>query len=215
MDNLLFQLGSVHLPVYNGFSKDDTLLFNMHGDYTYLTEGYYRSLDAQMTEKTILPTVEQILDAYVVPLAMEKAKMHNLPVPEYKIVNDHVGVATPAIAYPINPFSDKFELIVNPEEVIPKIKTVTRLSKYAAIVQTLPDDDYRIDTLRCILGKTLAREYEDFAWQIFTTFGIPLMKVKVIVTKSSYLFSSIGPFELNQLTINEKRMIEGMGTWQK
>jgi len=40
------------------------------------------------------------------------------------------------------------------------------------------------------------------------------MKIRVIVTSSQYLFSSICPLEFDQLTLNEKKILEGIGTWQ-
>lgn len=201
-------------PEYTGHPPEENVLFNMNGDYEYLSEGYYRSLDAQIQGKVILPCLEEILDAYVTPLAMEKAKNNNISVPEYKITNDSIGIEPPVLVYPINPFSDRFELISTPDEISPKINGVTRLGKYAVLVQKLPDDDYRIDTIRCIMGKTLTKEYQDFAWKVFQVFRLPLMKVKVIVTSTKYLFSAISSLKFEQMTLKEKKILEGIGTWQ-
>ncbi|HOQ24969.1 MAG TPA: RimK-like ATPgrasp N-terminal domain-containing protein [Bacillota bacterium] len=202
------------LPAYSDETPGDAALFNMAGDYSYLSEGYYLSQDACLRGKRVFPSPEEILDAYVVPLALEKARQNKIATPEYKITNDEFGIEPPVLLYPINPFSDRFELVSTLEDAPKKFRTVTRLGKYAACVQELPHDDYRIDTLRCIMGKTLTEEYHEFAWKAFKTFGLPLMKIRVIVTSSQYLFSSICPLEFDQLTLNEKKILEGIGTWQ-
>lgn len=214
LDEMFLKLKAGLVPEYTGGTVDETILFNMIGDYSYLTEGYYLSHDAKIRGKTIYPSPEAILDAYVVPLALEKARKCNIATPEFKITNDETGIEPPVLLYPINPFSERFELISNLEEAPKQYRTVTRLGKYAALAQKLPHDDYRIDTMRCIMGKTLTNEYQDFAWQTFKVFGLPLMKIKVIVTSTQYMFSSISPLKFDQLTLKEKKILEGIGTWQ-
>lgn len=193
-------------------NSDDTTFYNMFGDYTYLTEGYYTSLDYELSKIKIRPTTEEALDAYVVPLAMQKAKDANMKIPEYEIVTEKIQ--PPVLAYPINPFTSKYEVIVNKEEINTKFKTLTMNGKYATICQKLPAD-YRIDTVRSVLGKTLVQEYEEFAMTAFKVFGLPLMKLRVIVTVNEYLFSAVEPLLFDELTLKEKKIIEEIGTWQR
>jgi len=192
--------------------ENDHLYFNMYGDYTYLTEGYYKSLDAELDRVNIIPTTEQALDAYVVPLAMEKAKMFNIATPAYEIVTEKIS--PPVLAYPINPYTSKFEVVSEQDDLKAKLNTVTMSGKYATICQKLPGD-YRIDIVRCILGKTLVHEYDQFAEKVFAAFKIPLMKIRVIVTPAEYLFSAVEPLLFEELTLKEKKIIEELGTWQK
>jgi hypothetical protein len=184
----------------------------MFGDYTYLTGGYYKSLDCELSQIRIMPTTEEALDAYVVPLAMKKAQLSNLKTPEYEIVTEKM--IPPVLAYPINPFTSKCEVIIEKEDVEKKLKKLTMNGKYAVICQKLPSD-YRIDVVRCILGLTLEQEYKEFAMSIFETFHLPLMKIRIIVTVDEYLFSAIEPLPYDELTLKEKKIIEEMGTWQR
>jgi hypothetical protein len=184
----------------------------MFGDYTYLTEGYYRSIDYELAQIKIKPTTEEALDAYVVPLAMQKAQLANIKTPEYEIITEKI--CPPVLAYPINPFTSKFELVSTKDDIKGKLKTLTMNGKYATLCQKLPDD-YRIDIIRCILGKTLILEYSEFAMGIFQAFAIPLMKIRVIVTANDYLFSAIEPLLFEELTLKEKKIIEELGIWQK
>jgi len=190
----------------------ETFYYNMFGDYTYLTEGYYNSLDKELEGLKIRPTTEEALDAYVVPLAMEKARLNGIAVPEYEIVTDKI---TPhVLAYPINPYTSKFEVVTEDDNLKAKFNTVTMSGKYPTLCQRLPED-YRIDIVRCFLGKTLVKEYEEFAAHIFEIFHIPLMKIRVIVTSARYLFSAIEPLLFDDLTLKEKKIIEEMGSWQR
>ena len=160
----------------------------------------------------MFPTTADALDAYVVPIAMEKARQHQLAVPSYDIVVDKL--VPPVLAYPINPFSTKYEIVLDGEVVTAKLRTLTMTGKYAAICQKLPRD-YRIDAVRCVLGRTLVKEYGSFAKRVFEVFKLPLMRVRVIVTTSDYLFSAIEPLLFDDLTLNEKKLLGSLGTWQR
>jgi RimK-like ATPgrasp N-terminal domain len=115
----------------------------------------------------------------------------------------------------MNPFSNNSYIIDNQKFYEHKIKSLTLSGKYLAVVQKIPPEDYRLDTIRCILGSTSVEEYKEFAMSIFKVFKVPLMKIKVIVTLDTYLLSAIEPLDYDTLTINEKKNLEGMGEWQK
>lgn len=200
-----------HILLYKLYNNDKIYL-NMLGDYTYLTEGYYKSLDAELENLSIMPTTEEALDAYIVPLAMQKAKINGISTPEYEIVAEKI--TPPVLAYPINPYTSKFEIAYTNDDLKKKLNTVTMSGKYPTLCQRLPDD-YRIDIVRTILGQTLTHEYDEFSLKIFDVFRIPLMKIRVIVTPSEYLFSAIEPLLFDELTLKEKKIIEELGIWQK
>ncbi|MCR4442755.1 MAG: RimK-like ATPgrasp N-terminal domain-containing protein [Peptococcaceae bacterium] len=193
-------------------NSDDTYLYNMFGDYTYLTEGYYKSLDCELSGINIRPTTEEALDAYVVPLAMKKAEFSGIKTPVHEIVTEKL--TPPILAYPINPFTSKCEVIIEKENMGEDLKRVTMGGKYATICQRLPAD-YRIDVVRSLLGLTLQKEYTAFAMSVFKAFHLPLMRIRVIVTADEYLFSAIEPLPYDELTLKEKKMLEEMGTWQR
>jgi hypothetical protein len=193
-------------------ADDPAAVFNMSGDYSYLTSGYYESLDAELSGAHVLPTSQDALDAYVVPIAMEKARQHGIATPDYDIVVEKLR--PPVLAYPINPFSNKCEIVLESDNIAAKLKALTMTGKYATICQRLPSD-YRIDVVRCTLGKTLVKEYGSFAKQLFQVFRLPLMRARVIVTTTDYLLSAIEPLPFDDLTLNEKKVLQGLGTWQK
>lgn len=185
---------------------------NLSGDYTYMTSGYYDSLDAELNAQPVMPTTEEALDAYVVPLAMEKANRAGLGVPQSMLVVDKFPPA-PVMCYPVNPFSSKGELLTDEDMIRNRKKALTMTGKYAAICQQLPED-YRIDVVRAVLGTCLNKEYSSFVKDVYDVFNLPLMRIRVIVTAKAYLLSAIDTLPYDTLTINEKKLLEGAGTWQ-
>ncbi|MFA5550234.1 MAG: RimK-like ATPgrasp N-terminal domain-containing protein [Trueperaceae bacterium] len=185
---------------------------NLSGDYTYLTSGYYASLDAEQSGLTVLPTTAEALDAYVVAIAMEKAVLAGLAVPEYQIVTDRFP-PPPMLAYPINPFTLTGQLLLDDAAVEAHRKGLTYTGKYAVLAQTLPAD-YRLDVLRLVLGRSLIPQYEEYGAQLFELFRLPLMRVKVIVTPKEFQLSAIEPLPFGQLSQDERQLLNGMGTWR-
>jgi len=187
-------------------------LANMAGDYGYLSSGYYRSLDAELEGLEVMPTTLDALDAYVVPIAMEKARLAGLPVPAFHLATTRFP-PTPFMAYPVNPFSSKGELVADAEQLAARRNGLTYTGKYAVLCQELPED-YRIDVVRCVLGRSLVPEYAAFTEAVFAVFRLPLARVRVIVTAKAFLLSAFLPLPLDQLTPEELALVEESGTWQ-
>lgn len=201
---LLFKLS---LPLF-----DEVEYVNLSGDYSYLSTGYYDSLDAELSKRKIIPTTQDSLDAYVVPIAMEKARVNELATPPYEIITDKLPSA-PMMAYPINPFFSTGELITGQENLEQRRKALSMTGKYAVLCQKL-EGDYRIDVVRCIMGKCLNEPYELFAQDVFEIFRIPLMRIRVIVVSKEYQLSAIEALKYDELTLNEKKLLSEMGSWQ-
>ncbi|MBX3139606.1 MAG: RimK-like ATPgrasp N-terminal domain-containing protein [Trueperaceae bacterium] len=187
-------------------------LANVAGDYTYLTRGYYASLDAQMEGALAIPSTTDALDAYVVAIAMEKAKQAGIPVPEYEIVTDRFP-EPPMMAYPINPFSLSGELLLDAQALESRRKGLTYTGKYAVLAQRLPHD-HRVDVVRLVLGRTVTAEYREFGERLFEVFRLPLMRVRVIVTLKAYQLSAIEPLPFKDLDEGERAVLESLGTWR-
>jgi hypothetical protein len=187
---------------------------NLEGDYTYLTDGYYRSMEAEHEGLIALPSPSEALDAYVVPLALAKAEAAGISVPEWEIANDNsLSFTPPLIAYPINPFQSTGQVIADQTSLEEAVKSLTMSGKYAMVIQDMQPDS-RVDTLRLVLGRCLKPEYAEFALDLWRTFRIPLARVKIIVTEKQYLFSALEPLSKNELTQNEKGIIKEAGLWR-
>lgn len=179
---------------------------NLAGDYTYMTSGYYQSLDAELAGRRVMPTTQEALDGYVVPIALEKARAAGLDVPDYELVTDRFP-EPPFLAYPVNPFSSKGELITDAQMLQERRRGLTYTGKYAVLCQRLPHD-YRIDVVRSVMGRCLVDEYEGFAREVFRVFRLPLARIRVIVASTAYLLSALEPLPRDALTLREKELLE-------
>lgn len=193
-------------------SKEPLVWYNMSGDYTYLTEGYYHSMDRELEGIVIKPTIEESLDAYIVPLALKKAEQAGIKIPASEMVMDEVSGRV--LAYAVNPFSTKQAVINAPEESGAGLKALTMGGKYAVLCQFLPSN-YQIVTVRSVMGKTVSCEFQEFVSAVFLAFQLPLMRITLIVHEQDYLFSSIKPLSLKELDRQERAWLEEIGRWQK
>src|SRR5262245_6242881 len=113
---------------------DPTLLLS--GDYEYMTEGYYTCQDAELAGYSeVLPTCADALDAYVVPIAMEKAAKAGIAVPDWVLTNEYFPV--PAVCYGVNPFSRKYAVVREEGEREAVARRLTWNFKYTMCCQSI------------------------------------------------------------------------------
>ena len=184
---------------------------NLAGDYGYLGAGYYASLDAETRGERVAPTTAEALDAQVAPIALAKAARAGIDVPEHDLVTERFP-EPPFLAYPVNPFSRKGELIPDRDTLEARRRGLTYTGKYAVLVQRLPAD-CRVDVVRIVMGRTRVPEYERFARRLFEAFRLPLMRARVIVAPEAYLLSAIDPLLPGELSPEERGLLEGVAGW--
>lgn len=195
-----------------GAGAGDVDALNLAGDYEYLSAGYYASLDAELAGERMLPTPEEALDAYVVPILLVKASAAGMAVPEATIVTDRFPTP-PFLAWPIHPFSSKGEVILDAATLEARRGGLTYAGKYAVACQRLPAD-YRLDTIRVVLGGCDVPELAELASEAFRVLRLPLMRLRVIVSADAYLLAAVGPLAFDELTVDERTRIDEVGTWR-
>jgi hypothetical protein len=207
----LLALDASLVPAAWGFDPERPVLANLHGDYGYLGEGYYRSLEAEFRGHQVVPSARDALDALVVPIALLRAQGHGLGVPDSEIVTDRFP-PPPLMAYPINPFTIHGEFLEDQAAIEARRKGLTYTGKYAVQCQRL-ESDHRIDVIKVVVGRCTVPEYEDYARALFVCFRLPLMRVRVIVTTRAFLLSAIEPLPFKQLAEGDRTLLEGAVAW--
>ncbi len=193
---------------------DESVFVNLDGDYSYLSDGYYRSLEAEHEGLRAIPTPQDALDAYVVPLALTRAAAAGHRIPEWEIINDlTISFQPPFILYPVNPYMDEGEVVSDANGLSEAVKSLSMSGKYAMVCQQMPPDS-RVDTVRLVLGQCLKPEYKELAAKLWSTFRLPLARVRIIVTEREFLFSAISPLKKEELTQNEKAIVKEAGLWR-
>ena len=195
-----------------GTFGDPSVLVNCAGNYDYLSSAYYLSQDYE-DEQPIRPTCPEMLDAYVPPLFLEKAKAAGLPVPEWYLSNGYFE--PPVIADPINPFTLRGKIVWKEGRAKSIARSLTRNFTYAICCQELPPGS-KVRCFRDILGWTATLAYRDLASSVWRVFNIPLAKVRVIHPPDrSPLLSDISPLPYDTLSPREIARIEEQVSWLK
>lgn len=196
---------------YVGYLKGTDTLVNLAGYYDYLSRAYYVSQDYENDGKVIKPSSKEMLDAYVPPLFLEKAKIAGLLVPDYFISNGHFD--PPAIVDPVNPFTLRGKIVLKPKLAKTIGKSLTRNYTYAICCQPIPEGA-KVIYFSSVIGWAVQKEYRDLSQAIWDNFSIPLALVRVIKTKEeNYLFSDISPLFMEDLKEREREYIEEHISW--
>lgn len=187
-------------------------LLNLDGDYRYLGDGYYRSLEAELAGAAVHPTTAEVLDAYVVPLSLTKGRAAGLPVAEARLVVD--GAPVPSLLYPINPFSRRPTRVDDDTTLHATLGAATRVGKYLALCQPLGAGE-RLEALPCLLGRSPNGEHGELARKLFDVFRLPLLRAQLLVTDGEPpRLSSLDPLPWRELGADERALIEELGSWR-
>ncbi|PWB71240.1 hypothetical protein C3F09_08050 [candidate division GN15 bacterium] len=192
-------------------SQEDCLL-NLSGDYSYLSTGYYISQDLESGRSLIHPTCAEVMDAYVMPLFLEKAKRAGLPISDYYISNGYFE--PPVIVDTINPFMSRHSVVLKAAAQERIAKSLTRNFTYAISCQDLPHRA-RVGHFHAVLGWSTTPKFRELAQAVWRVFGLPLAKVRVIACDDGrLLLSGLQPLPFARLTEREQLFVQKMVTWR-
>jgi len=195
-----------------GYSGRHDCYVNLAGDYDYLVSGYYDSLDLELEGKIVYPRCKEVLDAYVTPLLLEKAKLAEIPVPNYYITNGYFE--PPVVVDAVNPFMSKQSVVLSQSAQERVGKSLTRNFKYMICCQELPERS-SVGWFRSVMGWTTRSEYRPLAKEIWETFHIPVAKVRVIRTEyGAVLLSGLWPLKYEALNAHEIERVNSQIQWQ-
>ncbi len=123
--------------------KEDDSQYIVNESYFYKTEPYYTIVKNENEGIKTVPSSSDVLDAYIVPICLEKAKLAEIPVCDWVISYQYISL--PAIVYGLNYFStpsDHF-LVKDVVEAKKVIKHVTNLGKVSVL---LSEDNRQINS---------------------------------------------------------------------
>jgi hypothetical protein len=92
------------------FIRCDNIFHTISKNYSYKTETYYSILSYELEGRPVLPSSRVILDAYVVPLCLERAKRGGIPVCDWGISQGYVPL--PVILNGLNYFATTSDFFV-------------------------------------------------------------------------------------------------------
>lgn len=192
---------------------DDSRGFvNQRGDYSYLKEGYYLSEDAELEAGVAYPTTREALDAYVAPVAITKAQHAGIAVPECFLSNEYIPV--PALMYSVNPYMRRHALVLKERKAQSIARSLTRNFKYVMLGQRW-SERYTLREINLILDRTPTPEFDELAARLWSTFHVPLARVRLIIDPDrGPLFSAIYKLPLYALRRKELQLLQRAEQWQ-
>jgi hypothetical protein len=199
----------------NGLLRDSLHVLERDGvwyviseDYSYKTEPYYTILSYELAGKNVRPTSSAVLDAYVVPICLERAKLTGIPVAEWGISQGYVPL--PSIIYGLNYFatSADFFIVGDDGKAREVIEHVTNKGKYPFCYQKIPPDA-TVHSCVSIFGRTAdsCAAIAGPAQKIYQLFCIPLVTMVFVKTGNEYLLSSLSPTKYSRISGHERALL--------
>ncbi len=179
--------------------------------YFYKTEPYYTIVKNEHEGIKTVPSSSDVLDAYIVPICLEKAKLAGIPVCDWIISNQYVSL--PALVYGLNYFSTPEEHFVVSDiaEATQVIKHVTNHGKYPFCYQKISDAS---SVTKCvsIFGKTIncCESVSTLAEKIYEVFRLPLVEIVLVKDAEGYHLSSLAPVKYSQLSKEENEILHSL-----
>ena len=177
-------------------------------DYSYKSEAYYTILAREQAGEATRPSSRDVLDAFVVPVCLERAKRAGIPVAEWGISQAYVPL--PAILYGINYFATAtdYAVVRDADQAKDVIKHITNRGKYPFCYQKI-DDDAAICTCTAVFGKTTdsCAAIAGYAEKLYGLFSIPLVNMVFVRNGDTCALSSLAPTRYTRLSPGERAFL--------
>jgi hypothetical protein len=183
---------------------------NINNDYRYLKTGYYVSLHAEILGNPVIPSSENIIDAYRTPIMLLRASKAGIPTLRYLVTGSVKQIMSefsfPVVVFAVNPFSyDGFKIAKNKSALYRAVKSLGMNYKFAVCAQPLKGE---MTTFKSIFGKC---EPEDnirkISEKVYEVFRIPICKLHVQrIGRDAYL-CGLQPVEREEISPQDLKMI--------
>ena len=178
-------------------------------NHFYKSEGYYALVRNEVNGVNTLPRSSDVIDAYVVPICLEKAKLEGMDVCDWEISYSYAPA--PCIVYGMNYFStpDEYMVAHDPEQVRRAVKHTTNSGRYPFCYQPLLPGEEPLKIV-AVFGR-LATEGDEqlaaLARRTYEVFRIPLVSIVYVNRAGKPLLSSMGPVKYSKLGRREREVL--------
>ncbi len=195
--------------------RDEVLVVPKHGvqyviceNYFYKSDAYYRILTNEMNGIATSPSSRELLEAFVVPICLEKAEKAGIDACSWEISYGYTPI--PAIAYSLNYFADPAEYsILRDEEVAREVvKHITNSGKYPFCYQPL-QESAEVETAVSVFGQTVQEDQNlrELAAKVYRIFRIPLVNIVMVRGSGRLLLSSLSSVRYSKLSREELELL--------
>jgi hypothetical protein len=184
----------------------------LSGDYEYLTEGYYACEEAEDAHTTPFPTCADVLDAYIVPIALERARIAGLPVPAWHLTND--DFEAPAVLYGVNPFARNHLVVRDSAERKGAAAKISRNGKFVMCCEQLPEDADLV-AFDMAFGRTPDDRFAGWAADVYRVFRLPMAKVRLMTSQDGSWLSAIERLPKDDLSHDIRTILNEKTGWRE
>ncbi|MEM1563822.1 MAG: RimK-like ATPgrasp N-terminal domain-containing protein [Candidatus Bathyarchaeia archaeon] len=186
-------------------------ILNINNDYRYMKTGYYVSLHAEILGNDVVPTTENAIDAYRLPVLLVRASKNEAPVMPY-LVTDSVKqimaeFSFPVVVFAVNPFSfNGFKTAKNRTALYRALKSLSMNYRYAVCVQPLCGEMISVKTFfgECAHENGNVKE---IAQKVYETFKIPMCKLHLQCFDGKAYLCGLQPLKMEEITPLDVGMI--------
>jgi hypothetical protein len=175
--------------------------------------GYYVSLHAEILGNRVIPSTENIVDAYRLPILLVRASKAGVPTLPYLVTDSVKQIMAeftfPLVIFAVNPFSfNGFKIAQNRSALYRAVKSLSMNYRYAVCAQPLYGE---MANYKSFFGKCDVADKEnvdEISRKVYETFNIPVCKLHIQhVGGEAYLcgfqaleMEEISPSDLNVIS---------------
>ena len=207
--DLTVNLPTVKPPTFLGSSiKDFTL--NINNDYRYLKTGYYVSLHAEILGNPVIPSSENAIDAYRIPILLLRASKAGIPVIPHLVTSSVKQMISEVnfqmVVFAVNPFShDGFRIAKNRSALYRAVKSLGMNYKFPVCVQPLRGE---MRSFNSFFGKCEQKEnMQRISEKVYEAFKIPICKLHVQIIKDKVYLCGLQPLRKEEISSSGLSMI--------
>ncbi|MGB9636558.1 MAG: hypothetical protein ACPL1Y_04860 [Thermoplasmata archaeon] len=160
-------------------------------DFRFLKSGYFLLLKKSLAHGNQGDKLISALDFFCVPILLEVAGRHGIPVCSYHITTKF-DFRLPAIVYPLNPFMHKPKIARTRSQAQEILASLTRNHTYPVCVEAL---DGKLSRTLVVNGNARNEKYQKPVSQLYGIFGIPVFIAYFAGNERKFSLSGTVPVE--------------------
>lgn len=189
-------------------------ILNVNNDYRYMKTGYYVSLHAEILGNKVVPTTENALDAYRLPVMLVRASKNGTPIMPY-LVTDSVKqimaeFSFPVVVFAVNPFSfNGFQTAKNRTALYRAVKSLSMNYRYAVCAQPLRGE---MISVKSFFGVCAAKDnnVDEIVKKVYETFNLPVCKLHIQRFDEKAYLCGLQPLKMEELSPSDVDVISEM-----
>jgi len=188
--------------------KDFTL--NINNDYRYLKTGYYVSLHAEILGSPVIPSSENIIDAYRTPILLLRASKAGIPTLPYLTTGSVKKIMSefdfPVVVFAVNPFSyEGFRTAKNRSALYRGVKSLSMNYKFDVCAQPFKGE---MISFKSIFGRCeMEGETRKISEKVYEVFKIPICKLHVQRIEKDVYLCGLQPVKKEEILPAELEVI--------